>query len=255
MSVAANDGTPIRSVHESAERMECLNEAKKEQRVESAKIRITVIGVGGIGSHLAGWVARLLSYPPTGYAWDAILTLVDGDSYEDRNAERQEFDRAGNKAQAAQQRLKRQFPRLDIVAIGEFLGPENAEFILRDGEVVLLCVDNHPTRKFVSDFVRANCPNVTLISGGNDTKGYGTVYVCLRREGVDSTPPLTARDPAIANPTEKPPWEKTCEELAEAGEPQLFLANLMVGDVMINALFGHLCDPAEFAARAADRSG
>lgn len=199
--------------------------------------RVTVIGIGGIGSHLVEWVARFLAH----HVPDATLTLVDGDTYDEHNRERQALDRAGNKAQAKAAALAERHPDLRIEAVPEFLTPENADFVVLDGGCLLVCVDNHATRKLVADIAAARS-TLTVISGGNE-ETWGSVQVHLRREGRDRTPPLTYEHPEIAQPKERPPWELNCEERAVAGEPQVFAANLMAASIMFNAFWRFVTNP------------
>ena len=206
--------------------------------------RVTIVGVGGIGSHLAEDVARLLAY----CGKPATLTLVDGDHFEDRNGERQAFTGLGNKATAKQRELAAKFPTIRVDAMAEDLTPENAPFILLPGEMVLVCVDNHPTRKLVAE-VAATVEDITVISGGNDDT-YGTVLLYLRHGGQELNPPITVDHPEIANPADRAPWELSCEERAAAGAPQVFAANVAVASAMLNVCWDFLTDPAAFRARA-----
>jgi hypothetical protein len=111
---------------------------------------------------------------------------------------------------------------------------------------VLLCVDNHATRKLVSDHC-GTLPSVALFSGGNDgvepprQRGtYGNVQVYLRRDGKDLTAPLTRFHPEIANPAGKLPTELSCVELA-ASTPQILFTNLAVASALLNAFFAYGC--------------
>lgn len=207
-------------------------------------MRVTVVGLGGIGSNLAPWTARFLSYIPG----EHTLTLVDGDEFEDKNRERQSFVSMGNKAQSVAQRLAHEFgfarAKLTIDAVPEFLSPENAAFILLEDEIVLLCVDNHATRKFVSEYAGA-VKNVSVISGGNEEL-VGNAAVYLRRDGTDATPPLTFDHPEILHPTERAPYEMSCEERAAAGAPQFFAANLYAAVCMFGTLFRLVMYPDGF---------
>lgn len=209
-------------------------------------MRITVVGLGGIGSNLAPWVARFLSYLPGAHT----LTLVDRDEFEDRNRERQSFVSMGNKAQSVAQRLAQEFShfaqQLTIDAMPEYVCPDTAPFILLEDEIVLLCVDNHATRKFVSDYAR-KLRNVSIISGGNEDL-VGNVAVYLRRDGTDATPPLTHNHPEIETPNEKAPYEMSCEERAAAGAPQFFGANLNAAVCMYNMLFRLVMYPDGFVS-------
>ncbi|GEM_PF-261342 len=207
-------------------------------------MRITIIGLGGIGSNLAPWAARFLSVLPG----EHTLTLVDRDEFEDRNRERQSFLSMGNKAQSVAKRIAQEFghaaQKLTVDAVPEYVSPENAAFILLEDEIVLLCVDNHATRKFVSDYAQ-NLQNISIISGGNDDL-VGNAATYLRRDGADATPPLTFDHPEIENPTEKAPYEMSCEERAANGAPQFFVANLYAAVSMFGTLYRLVLHPDGF---------
>ncbi len=209
-------------------------------------MRVTIVGIGDIGTHLAEPLARFISFLPG----EHTLTLVDGDAFEDRNKDRQTFDTPGNKAQSWAEKLACLFPSLKVEAVPEFLSPDNADFILLEGEMVLLCVDNHKTRKLVSDVAGA-LSDISVISGGNELTD-GDVLVYLRRDHQDTTPSFTAFHPEIENPTEKAPYEMGCEELAKAGSPQLLPTNFMAASLMLNAFWRLTMDEEKFIS---DRRG
>ncbi len=192
---------------------------------------IKVIGVGGIGCALLPHLARYLcaSGEP------ARLTLVDGDAFEERNADRQAFLSLGNKAKVKALELARQFEAISIRAVPEFVTPDNIETIVRAGDVVLLAVDNHKTRRLVSDYC-GRLKDVTLISGGNDYTD-GNVQVYLRCSGQDITATLTRFHPEIADPRDRSPHELTCDELSQEAAPQLLFTNLAVASGMLNAFY------------------
>ena len=208
-------------------------------------MEIKVIGVGGIGCALLPHLCRYLSHgssstgPGDGNGAAAgrraRVTLVDGDAFEARNAARQAFPAAGNKAQVKAAELAREFPALSLRAVPEFIHPGNAAALVRPGDVVFLGVDNHSTRKAVSDHCRT-LRDVVLISGGNDLTD-GNVQVYVRRAGEDVTLPLTRFHPEIADPSDRSPAEMSCEELARAGAPQLLFTNLAVASAMLNAFY------------------
>ncbi|MDP3985374.1 MAG: ThiF family adenylyltransferase [bacterium] len=205
-------------------------------------MRVTIIGVGGIGSNLADWIAQFLASQP--HPSTFTLTLVDGDVFEPPNIERQSFRRIGPKATVKAEELREKFPKLQIDALAEYITPENAAFILLPEEVVLLCVDNHKTRKLVSDEA-GHVDNIVVISGGNDAAiGNGMIYV--RKDGKDCTPPFTQDHPEISEPRDRAPYEMSCQELAESGVPQIFFANLNAAIGMANAFWRWLKDPEKF---------
>jgi tRNA A37 threonylcarbamoyladenosine dehydratase len=75
----------------------------------SKGLKVKVIGCGGIGSWLVDPLCTLLAYSnyPT-----VEVSLIDGDTYEERNRERQNFMEIGPKATVTAQRLREKFPRL-----------------------------------------------------------------------------------------------------------------------------------------------
>ena len=192
---------------------------------------IKVIGIGGIGCALLPHLARYLQASGV----RARLTLVDGDAFEVRNGDRQAFPELGNKAKVKASELARQFDDLSFRAIPEFVTPENVARIIRSGDLVFLAVDNHKTRRLVSDRCQV-LAEVTLISGGNDYTD-GNVQVYIRLAGRDVTLPLTRFHPEIADTPDRSPHEMSCDELSREAAPQLLFTNLAVASAMLNAFY------------------
>ncbi|MBP6858604.1 MAG: ThiF family adenylyltransferase [Candidatus Pacebacteria bacterium] len=193
-------------------------------------MNIKVIGLGGIGSHLVSPLCRHID-ASKGEAYQ--VTVIDGDNYEARNADRQEFLDVGNKAEVTVQRMKRDFPELAIEAKPQFVTEENIFFMINAGDIVLLGVDNHATRKLVSDHCRT-LDDVVLISGGNELMD-GNVQIYVRRGGRSILPPITYLHPEIEKPSDRNPAELGCEELARMGVPQLIFTNLTAAVLMLSA--------------------
>ena len=194
-------------------------------------MNIAIIGLGGIGSILCERLARYLTYSADA---GSSLLLVDGDVYEAKNFERQDFTRMGNKAEVKAADLKMQFSRLSIDSFPAFVNETTIAEIIKEGTIIFMCVDNHKTRMIVSNYCKT-LTDVTLISGGNDLID-GNVQIYIRKNGADLTPDLCAYHPEIANPDDKLPEEMSCEELAEA-EPQLYFTNLTVATIMCQAFY------------------
>jgi len=194
-------------------------------------LEIKVIGIGGIGCALLPHLARYLQASGE----PGRLSLVDGDAFEARNADRQVFVELGNKAKVKAAELARQFENLSFRAIPEYITPDNVGRIIRSGDVVFLGVDNHTTRRLASDHCQV-LGDVVLISGGNDYTD-GNVQAYLRRAGRDITSPLTRYHPEIADPKDRSPHEMSCDELSQEAAPQLLLTNLAVASAMLNAFF------------------
>ncbi|OGI15742.1 MAG: hypothetical protein A2878_02965 [Candidatus Moranbacteria bacterium RIFCSPHIGHO2_01_FULL_54_31] len=193
--------------------------------------RVIMIGAGGIGTLLAPPLARYLRQKCP----KATFVLIDGDQFEPKNEERQEFDELGNKAEVTAARLQRSLPGLAIEAKPRFVTADNVFVLIPEKCFVFSCVDNHATRKLLSEHC-ATLKDVVLISGGNGFDD-GNVQVYIRRSGKDVTPPLTHLHPEIARPADRNPDEMSCEERAAAGTPQLAFANLTVAANMANAFY------------------
>jgi len=220
---------------------------------------VKLIGLGGVGGIVARYGAMFLA----SLGCEARLVLIDGDSFEPGNATRMFFGCCGNKAAVTRDEL---LPRLadsclTLLAIEEFLTPENISRLLHNGDLILLAVDNHATRKLVNDHC-ATLAEVCLISGGNDgiektahgrqRRGtFGNAQIHVRSAGEDLTPSLTRFHSEIANPADKHPADKSCTELI-VSVPQILFANLMVASAMLNTLWLHLCGATHYGEIAFD---
>lgn len=189
---------------------------------------VFVIGAGGIGSHLMEPLARLLAYHANG---TKNVTLIDGDSYEEKNETRQLFDRTflgKNKAEALAARTsKNVFP---IEYIPEYINRSKFAEILSDRLknkdhpfLVVTAVDNHATRHAIIKLLdEENYPNFVFLSGSN---GYelGQVLAYVKLLGhAGTTHPFDKYD-KVKFPMDHIPGEG-CQEEAPA-EPQLITAN------------------------------
>ena len=188
--------------------------------------RIVVIGLGGVGSILIERMARFINYstdikPP--------ILLVDGDNYEPKNYERQEFIRLGNKAEIKSNELQIKYQRLQVDFCNEYITPENIVNIIHENDTVFICVDNHKSRMIISNYCRS-LQNIILISGGNEYTD-GNVQLYVREGGKDLTPDLCKYHPEIATPEDRLPTEMSCEELSQSA-PQLYFTNMGVATLM-----------------------
>lgn len=200
--------------------------------------KIRVIGTGGIGLCLLPTLCRYVNYSEKLFP-EPQIHLIDGDSFEEKNRARQAFTEYGNKASQTKAALEEQFGRIQFTDHPVFLDDTNVVRHVRDGDIVLLCVDNHKTRKLVSDRA-CELDNVTVISGGNDTED-GNVLIHIRRDGKDLTPPLASRyHPEIANPTDLHPGELanpgSCDRIA-ADVPQVVIVNNLIAANMLAAFY------------------
>lgn len=220
------------------------------------ELTVKIIGLGGVGSivseHVALWLAAMSHSHPH---CDMRLVLIDGDAFESDNA-RMFFGRLGPKAtvkcEDLHARLGDRLGRLSVVAVDEFVTPDNVGRLIHEGDVVLLCVDAHASRKVVSDHMESLGDGV-LVSAGNDGVGadsagierrgtYGNCQVHIRRDGRDVTPPLTRYHPEIADPADRLPTDQSCTE-ALAKVPQHFVANCWAAATAFSTFVLALCEP------------
>lgn len=111
-------------------------------------------------------------------------------------------------------------------------------------------MDNHRTRKLVSDRAEV-LDNITVISGGNDYTD-GIVQVHVRRDGKNLTLPLANKyHPEILNPQDKYPADEGRRQESNAKQPQLLITNNAVAATMLSVFYGiqngrHERNPSEY---------
>ena len=111
----------------------------KEKGIEKlAQSRVLVVGLGGVGSYAAEFLAR---------AGVGHMTIVDGDVVDITNINRQLpalHSTVGlPKVELMGARLLDINPKLDLVMVKEFLSPERAyELVTTDFDYVLDCIDS-----------------------------------------------------------------------------------------------------------------
>jgi len=210
---------------------------------ENANVKL--VGLGGVGGFVLDYLAiflRSLQIP-------LRLVLIDGDSFEPANQQRMRFSNAGNKAEVKASEIAGVLQGSDValVAVPDYLNPDNLDRLIRENDYVFLCVDNHATRRLVSEHC-TKLQNVVLFSGGNDgvelphKRGtFGNVQIAIRRGGVDVSAPITRFHPEIRNATGKLPGSRVdCGQLAVSSR-QILMANIAVASAMMNAFFAYTC--------------
>ena len=154
--------------------------------------RVVLVGCGGIGSQLAGPLARYLAGRPQPRP---VLVLADGDRFEAANLARQACtagDLGLNKAEVLG-RLARS-AGLAVSVIPEHVTAANVGLVVREGDLVLLAVDNHPARAIIDRHV--HIPEGTII-------GYDPVEDKRRYFVTPSGLTIVTRDASLfENPVE-----------------------------------------------------
>lgn len=207
--------------------------------------RFVVVGAGGIGTWLTAGLVRLLEwkYPGSG------LILVDGDTYEAKNKERQDFTQLGNKAVVKASELAPHFPNTTIIPVAKWVvaddfsgvtttdddetGKITASQLIRDNDVVFAVVDNFAARKIIFD-AATRFNNIDVFTGGNDDDLFGSIYHYQRREGVEITAHPSEFHPEYHNPPDKNPGELSCQDRAKIeGGTQLLATNMAVASFLL----------------------
>ena len=195
--------------------------------------RVILIGCGGIGSQLLVPLCRYLGHRPEPRP---LLVLVDGDIFEAGNRSRQLVPSGAlgtNKAEALAQPARDH--GLAVAVVPTHVDEDNVGQLVRERDLVLLAVDNHPTRALVDRHL-ARLDDATLISGGNDETD-GNVQLVRRRDGRSIDGHLVEIHPEIGEipAIEVAPGDGCLVHVAE--RPQLVVTNLMVAAAMLNALW------------------
>ena len=206
--------------------------------------RVIIVGAGGIGTWLAAGVVRMLEWKYPGSA----LIIVDGDNYEQKNLERQDFTQMGNKASVKALELSKQFNNTTIIPIPKWIVSDEhpptdddsnklkASQLLAEGDIVLAVVDNFAARKILFD-AASKLDNVDVLTGGNDDNLFGSVYHYRRRNGVDITAHPVETHPEYQNPPDRNPGEMSCQERAEIeGGTQILATNMAVAALILGRI-------------------
>ena len=138
------------------ERTELL--VQKEGIEKLQKANILVVGLGGVGSYAAEFIARAGVYK---------MTLVDGDVFDETNKNRQlpalDSTIGKSKAQILAARLKDINKDIQLTVLEEFLSPERAyEIVSKEFDYVLDCIDSITPK--VNLIVAARRKKVKIIS-------------------------------------------------------------------------------------------
>ncbi|KYK22061.1 hypothetical protein AYK24_02730 [Thermoplasmatales archaeon SG8-52-4] len=209
------------------------------KRIEARPFKI--IGLGGIGCPVSLYLSKFLF----GLNSSSVIYLIDGDEFELANKERMAFREIGNKASIKEAELAELFgDRVVYRTIPDYVTHNNIQNLVQKNDIVFLCVDNHKTRKLISEFC-GQTSDILLISGGNDgiqsgkTGTFGNVQIYWRESGKNRTNSLTQFHPEIEHPKDVSPGDETDESCAVLVKrvPQLAFTNLAVASAMLNTLY------------------
>ncbi len=138
------------------ERTELLVQKEGLEKIQQANI--LVVGLGGVGSYAAEFIAR---------AGVQKMTLVDGDVFDETNINRQlpamQSTIGKSKVTVLAERLKDINSDIELTLLEEFLSPERAyELVSKEYDYVLDCIDSITPK--VNLMVAARRKKVKIIS-------------------------------------------------------------------------------------------
>lgn len=210
--------------------------------------RAVIVGVGGSGGWLAQALVKILEYK----APDSMLMLVDGDNYEQKNAERQVFTEMGNKAEVTATQLQEWHPGTFVIGKAAWVVPEGeggkpteegetdegvtkvtAKELLAENDIVFAMVDNFAARKLIFDAAR-EYQNIDVFTGGNDDALFCSIYHYARRDGKDVIDHPSEGHAEYVDPPDRNPGVLGCAERAALeGGTQLIATNMAVAAMLL----------------------
>lgn len=177
---------------------------------------IYIVGVGGVGSFLAEAMVRLVD--------PVLVTLIDGDTLEAKNLDRQLFTKEQigmNKAVALGAKLKcksiDQFFNAHLIALGE-------------DDWIMCCVDNNPARKAVLEAADgANCKVIFAANEVHSSEAY--VYLGTWQDHEFLDPRLYYPEILTDNSGNPESIRIGCTGEAQQANRQLVTANFMAASL------------------------
>ena len=202
-------------------------------------MKFIFIGMGGTNS-LA--IRPFLMFLNSTEIPNKEVLIIDGDSYESKNLERQDFNPLfinKNKAETKAKEFKSLFPGIIVKAVPKYIDEDSVDYHIVAGDVVFLAVDCLKTRKLVDDFAQT-LSNILIVSMGNEMTD-GDVQVFCKVNGEVLTPSIQDGHPEISKATVKSRSKMSCEEIAALPSGgQLIFANLQAATAGISIAWGIL---------------
>lgn len=202
---------------------------------------IVVIGCGGVAS----WLVRPLVMFLRQCDHKPVLTLIDGDTIEERNLDRQWFDEEDigqNKAEAMAELLPNDYP-IDS-AVREYY--MDGHILPIDGtKLFLCCADNHAARRAVLNSVDRG--QGFAIIGGNE---YVEAEAYYYERGYKDGPcdPRTYYPSILTDDTGDPTRPAGCTGPAAVAAPQLVFANFSAANHMLWLIYHHFVERRELGS-------
>lgn len=177
LAIAQKTGRDLQEIEIASLQLDILPErySRNQQTLSNSdqlrllQSHVVVIGLGGLGGTVTEILARL---------GVGKLTLVDGDSFDESNLNRQLLSSVAllgqSKALAAKARVQAINPAVKAHAVKEFLSSENSSDILANADLAIDCLDTITDRFMLETACKQqDMPFISAAIGG--TSGQATV--------------------------------------------------------------------------------
>jgi molybdopterin/thiamine biosynthesis adenylyltransferase len=181
---------------------------------------LLIIGAGGVTSYLI---------EPLFKSFDIVgLTIMDGDTLEERNLDRQLFDASliGYNKAVALAETHRQY---SVSALPKYL--KNPEDISGDYDLIICNVDNHPARRTALEV--ADRKEIPIILSGNEYFDSQVMLYLPNWRGGDADPRV--KFPEILTDDYGDPT--SCQGEEQEIHPQLAIANFSAASLALDMLW------------------
>lgn len=216
-------------------------------------MEIMVIGVGGTGGNYIKELARFIYSLPHEEQKNIGISIIDGDTVEERNIVRQPFtvyDVGENKAVAMCSAVQEVFGLQKITAFPSYIKSteqmnhcwyteaEYADYVWKRQKtlyVIVGCVDNHHARKIMHHYFMKppkDKPYIVYLDSANE-ESVGEVVIACRSGKKVITPTRKYYYPNIFKGKLKSAFEMSCLEMNEIA-PQHLVTNMLAANILLN---------------------
>lgn len=212
---------------------------------------VIIVGAGGIGSALFQDLCRFLRH-------DIDIHLMDGDSVEGKNIQRQHFskkDLGRNKAEALAEKATSALGLDRVYYHPHYLtAPDQLQRMARPYYRVVLvgAVDNHPARRVMEAWVKATSAAEPDQALANEADMDSVYYVdCANEEARGEVVSVLAApeihgsfrselDPAVLTDDQGDPTKASCNQQLDAGNVQVLYTNRKAAIIALELIDAHL---------------
>ena len=194
---------------------------------------MVVVGSGGTGTYFLKEFSRFIQ---GGHRSINKMTIVDGDTVEEKNMERQAFsqeDVGFNKATVMADVLSSAF-ELKWGAFSKYLTTlDELKDVLGSSTstpLIIGCVDNHACRMLLEKFFEESRDCIYLDSANEFSTG--EVIFAYKKGGKVISPCRSYYYPEVASNSNKKVTEMSCEELNNVA-PQHIATNMTAGNILL----------------------